>query len=216
MDWWRVGGWWRRKLWKLSVDTYKSLTSLVILSQSKLEYSCTDGDVYLLSASSTETCDTLYSSNKEEIEVASAVQPYEGELRASIANEDVDGVWQSRFLACGVQVKIRTKKLPLLNVCECCVCVMFSMAKSMFRIGSCTRVCCHNILFAPSATKVPLSQCSRVSLLWSNSLTNQKLTFDERMSCISCHRTGQREKSDFLVIRFKFISNRDFNREKFL
>ena len=90
------------------------------------------------------------------------------------------------------------------------------MAKSMFRIGSCTRVCCHNILFAPSATKVPLSQCSRVSLLWSNSLTNQKLTFDERMSCISCHRTGQREKSDFLVIRFKFISNRDFNREKFL
>ena len=146
MDWWRVGGWWRRKLWKLSVDTYKSLTSLVILSQSKLEYSCTDGDVYLLSASSTETCDTLYSSNKEEIEVASAVQPYEGEPRASIANEDVDGVWQSRFLACGVQVKIRTKKLPLLNVCECCVCVMFSMAKSMFRIGSCTRVCCHNIL----------------------------------------------------------------------
>ena len=147
MDWWRVGGWWRRKLWKLSVDTYKSLTSLVILSQSELKYSCTDGDVYLLSASSTETCDTLYSSNKEEIEVASAVQPYEGEPRASIANEDVDGVWQSRFLTCGVQVKIRTKKLPLLNVCECCVCVMFSMAKSVFRIGSCTRVCCHNILF---------------------------------------------------------------------
>ena len=52
----------------------------------------TDGDVYLLSASSTETCDTLYSSNKEEIEVATAVQPYEGEPRASIANEDVDGV----------------------------------------------------------------------------------------------------------------------------
>ena len=76
----------------------------------------TDGDVYLLSASSTETCDTLYSSNKEEIEVASAVQPYEGEPRASIANEDVDGVWQSRFLACGVQVKIRTKKTP---VTEC-------------------------------------------------------------------------------------------------
>ena len=111
------------------------------------------------------------------------------------------------------RLRLEQKKLPLLNVCECCVCVMFSMAKSMFRIGSCTRVCCHN---ASNATKVPLSQCSRVSLLWSNSLTNQKLTFDERISCISCHRTGQRKKSDFIVIRFKFISNGDFNREKFL
>ena len=42
-----------------------------------------DGDVYLPSASSAESCDTSYLSNKEKIEVASTVQPYEGEQRAS-------------------------------------------------------------------------------------------------------------------------------------
>ena len=41
--------------------------------------------------------------------------------------------------------------------------------------------------FAPSATKVLLGQCSRVALLLSNSLANQKLTFDERISCITRH-----------------------------
>ena len=40
------------------------------------------------------------------MEVASSVQPYEGEPRAS--NEDFDEDWQRRFLAFGVQVKIRT------------------------------------------------------------------------------------------------------------
>ena len=66
-----------------------------------------DSDVYLPSASSTESFDAAYPSNKEEMEVASTVQPYEGEPRAS--NEDFDEDWQRRFLACGVQVKIRTK-----------------------------------------------------------------------------------------------------------
>ena len=47
-----------------------------------------DSDVYLPSASSTESCDTSHSSNKEEMEVATTVQPYEGEPRAS--NEDFD------------------------------------------------------------------------------------------------------------------------------
>ena len=41
------------------------------------------------------------------MEVASTVQPFEGELRAS--NEDLDEERQRRFLARGVQVKIRTK-----------------------------------------------------------------------------------------------------------
>ena len=41
------------------------------------------------------------------MEVASTVQPNEGEPRAS--HEDFDKHWQRRFLACGVQVKIRTK-----------------------------------------------------------------------------------------------------------
>ena len=49
----------------------------------------TDSDVYLPSASSSESCDTSYSGSKEEVEVASTVQPYEGELRAP--NEDFDG-----------------------------------------------------------------------------------------------------------------------------
>ena len=40
------------------------------------------------------------------MEVASSVQPYEGEPRAS--KEDFDEDWQRRFLAFGVQVKIRT------------------------------------------------------------------------------------------------------------
>ena len=74
----------------------------------------TDSDVYLPLASCAESCDTSYSSSKEEIEVASTVQPYEGEPRAS--NEDFDEDWQRQFLACGSQVKIRKKKLPLMNV----------------------------------------------------------------------------------------------------
>ena len=57
-------------------------------------------DVYLPLASFTESCDTSYASSKEEMEVASAVQPYVGEPRAS--NEDFDEGWQRRFLACGV------------------------------------------------------------------------------------------------------------------
>ena len=47
-----------------------------------------DSDVYLPSASSTKSCDTSHSSNKEEMDVATTVQPYEGEPRAS--NEDFD------------------------------------------------------------------------------------------------------------------------------
>ena len=50
-----------------------------------------DSDVYLTSASSTESFDTSYLGNKEEMEVASTVQPYEGEPRRS--NEDFDEDW---------------------------------------------------------------------------------------------------------------------------
>ena len=42
-----------------------------------------DSEVYLPSASSTVSCDTSYSSSKEEMEVSSTVQPYEGEPPAS-------------------------------------------------------------------------------------------------------------------------------------
>ena len=47
-----------------------------------------DNDVYLPSASSTESFDTSFSSSKEEMEVASPIQPQKGETRAS--NEDFD------------------------------------------------------------------------------------------------------------------------------
>ena len=75
---------------KLSVHIYKSFASLVILYQSALKYSqiMYDSDVYLPSASSTESCDTSYSSSREEMVVASTVRPYEGKPRAS--NEDFD------------------------------------------------------------------------------------------------------------------------------
>ena len=42
-----------------------------------------DSEVYLPSASSTVSCDTSYASSKEEMEVASTIQPNEGEPRAS-------------------------------------------------------------------------------------------------------------------------------------
>ena len=42
----------------------------------------TDSDICPPSASSTKNYDTLYSSSREEMEVASMVQPYEGEPRA--------------------------------------------------------------------------------------------------------------------------------------
>ena len=45
-----------------------------------------NSNVYLLSASSTESFDASYSRSREEMEVA--IQPYEGEPRAS--NEDLD------------------------------------------------------------------------------------------------------------------------------
>ena len=66
-----------------------------------------DRDVKLPSESSTESRDTSCSSSREEMEVASAVQPYKGEPRAS--NEDFDEDRERRFLAYGVSVKIRTK-----------------------------------------------------------------------------------------------------------
>ena len=59
-----------------------------------------DSDVYLPSASLTESCDTSYSSSGGEMEVASMVQPYEGKPRAS--NEDFDEHWQRQFLVRGV------------------------------------------------------------------------------------------------------------------
>ena len=54
----------------------------------------------------------------------------------------------------------------------------------MLRMGSCVRFCCHNILFLRTFPLVSALEfrCRRVILL-----ANQKLIFDERISCITRH-----------------------------
>ena len=58
------------------------------------------------------------------------------------------------------------QKTPFTEWLVCCVCVLFSMAKSMLRKSSVfvsVAITFHS--FAISATKVPHGQCLRVSLL---------------------------------------------------
>ena len=58
------------------------------------------------------------------------------------------------------------QKTPVTECFVCCVCALFSMAKSMSRMGSSVRFCCHNIYsLAISAAKIPLGQCFRASFL---------------------------------------------------
>ena len=66
-----------------------------------------------------------------------------------------------RFLARSVQMK-----LPLLHVQFVCVCFLFSMGKSMSRMGLALFVseAITFYSFALRAAKVPLGKCSRVSL----------------------------------------------------
>ena len=63
-----------------------------------------------------------------------------------------------------------------------CLRVLFSTAKSMVIMGSCVRFCLHNMLFLISLVNTPEFRCCRVI-----SLANQKLTFDEIISCITSH-----------------------------
>lgn len=97
-----------------------------------------DSDVYPASASSIESCITSNLRCNEEIELASTVETYDGQ--PSESNEDFDQDWPRRFLVCSVHVKIVTKT-PMTE----CLC-LFSVAKSMLRMGSCVRFCRHNIL----------------------------------------------------------------------
>ena len=78
------------------------------------------------------------------------------------------------------------QKIPVTEYLVCCVCFSFSMAKSMFRMGSVfVSVAVRFHSFALSAVKVPLVQCSRVSVLWSNSLSKPKANFLTKASTIS-------------------------------
>ena len=70
------------------------------------------------------------------------------------------------------------QKPPVTEYLVCCVCVLFSMAKSMLRKSSVfvsVAITLHS--FALSAGKVLLAQCSRVSLLLGNSLNKPKANF---------------------------------------
>ena len=102
-----------------------------------------DSDVYPPSASSTESCVTSYSSSREEREGVSTVQPYGGEprLQTKISTKtDEDGFSPTLFRSRLEQ------KFPVTEYLVCYVCVLFSMAKSVLRMGSCVRFCCHNML----------------------------------------------------------------------
>ena len=145
----------------------------------------TDSDAHLPSAGSNESCDTSHSSSKEEMEVASTVQPYEGGPRAS--NEDFDQDWQRRFLASGFQIKTRTKNslywiFSLLRLC------LFSMPKFMLRMSSVFVSIAKTFhSFAISAAKVPSVSALEFRCCRVIPLRNQKRTFDERISCITRH-----------------------------
>ena len=76
-----------------------------------------------------------------------------------------------RFLSCGVEVKIGTKKKTPVTKCSVyCICVLFSVAKFMERMGIFVFVDVAFYSFALSAAKVPLGQCSRVSFLLSSKI----------------------------------------------
>ena len=145
----------------------------------------TDSDAHLPSAGSNESCDTSHSGSKEEMEVASTVQPYEGGPRAS--NEYFDEDWQRRFFACGFQIKTRTKT-PFTEYLVFFVCVLFSMAKSMLRMSSVFVSIAKTFhSFAISAAKVPSVSALEFRCCRVIPLRNQKRTFDERISCITRH-----------------------------
>ena len=121
------------------------------------------------------------------------------------------------------------------------------MAKSMFRMDSVfVSVAVRFHSFALSAVKVPLAQCSRASVLWSNSLSKPKANFLTKESTVSrgttifrrevieqfhyklllCPKSAKakaivvepvkQKTSESIVIWLQLISTRDFNREKLL
>ena len=79
------------------------------------------------------------------------------------------------------------QKTRVTECLACCVCLLFSMAKTILRMGSCVRFCCHNILFPshyvrrrfPSVGALEFRCCREIPSV------NQKLTFWERISCIT-------------------------------
>ena len=144
--------------------------------------------------------------------------PFEGEPRASNEDFDEDGfspaVFRSRL----------EQKIPATEYLVCCRCVLFSLANSMLKMGSCVRFCWHNILFHPTDVRRRFASVSAPGFRCCSEipLVNQKVTFDQIISCITRHdnfslrshravslqgylrdrRAGQTERkaSEFIVI----------------
>ena len=190
-----------------------------------------DSGVYLPSASSTESCDTLYSSNSSALRRRTACIKRKFRRRLIKTIQFSPAVFRSRL----------EQKFPVTEYLLCCVCVLFSMAKFMLRISN---IWWH---FIPShyisVSALEFRCCREIPLV------NQKLTFYERISCIRRHdgfsprsyravslqvapfardckdrgygrdrRAGQTERKtiELIVIWFKLISNRVFNRESWV
>ena len=130
----------------------------------------------------------------------------------------------------------------------CSVVVQSKVFFLLASLGSCVRFFCYSISFL-RIVQQRFPSVSALEFRWRREIpsVNQKLTFEERIGCITRHddfsprshrtvslqvvpflrdctgrgyrsdrRAGQTERktSEFIVIWFKFISNRDFNREK--
>ena len=193
-----------------------------------------DSGVYLPSASSTESCDTLYSSNSSALRRRTACIKRKFRRRLIKTIQFSPAVFRSRL----------EQKFSVTEYLLCCVCVLFSMAKFMLRISSIWWhfIPSHYVRRRFSSVSALEFRCCREI-----PLVNQELTFYERISCIRRHdgfslrsyravslqvapfardckdrgygrdrRAGQTERKtiEFIVIWFKLISNRVFNREK--
>ena len=187
-----------------------------------------DSDVYLPSASSTESCDTLYSSNSSALRRRTACIKRKFRRRLIKTIQFSPAVFRSRL----------EQKFPVTEYLLCCVCVSFSMAKFMLRISSIWWhfIPSHYVRRRFSSVSALEFRCCREI-----PLVNQKLTFYEIISCIRRHdgfsprsyravslqvasfardckdrgygrdrRAGQTERKtiEFIVIWFKLISNR--------
>ena len=133
-----------------------------------------DSGVYLPSASSTESCDTLYSSNSSALRRRTACIKRKFRRRLIKTIQFSPAVFRSRL----------EQKFSVTEYLLCCVCVLFSMAKFMLRISSIWWhfIPSHYVRRRFSSVSALEFRCCREI-----PLVNQKLTFYERISCIRRH-----------------------------
>lgn len=98
-----------------------------------------DSDDHLPTASSTNSSDTSYPSNWEEMEVVSKGS---ASRWRTASNVDFDKDWQRRSLAC----EIKTENSRYWVFTSLRLCFVFC-GKILLRLGRCVCFCCHIILF---------------------------------------------------------------------